>query len=55
MIDFANNMQPFVPTASGLKVDGLSTIGYNVGDLKITMNRAVASAIFRRTQESVEG
>jgi len=55
MIDFANNQQPFVPTASGLKIDGLSTIGYNVGDLKITMNRAVASAIFRRTQESVEG
>ena len=55
MIDFANNMQPFVPTASGLKIDGLSTVGYNVGDLKITMNKAVASAIFRRTQESVEG
>jgi len=55
MIDFANNQQPFVPTASGLKIDGLSTVGYNVGDLKITMNRAVASAIFRRTQESVEG
>jgi hypothetical protein len=55
MIDFANNQQPFVPTASGLKVDGLSTIGYNVGDLKMTFNKAVASAIFRRTQESVEG
>ena len=55
MIDFANNMQPFVPTASGLKIDGLSTVGYNVGDLKITMNKAVASAIFGRTQESVEG
>jgi len=55
MIDFANNQQPFVPTASGLKIDGLSTVGYNVGDLKITMDRAVASAIFRRTQESVEG
>ena len=54
-IDFANNQQPFVPTASGLKIDGLSTVGYNVGDLKITMDRAVASAIFRRTQESVEG
>jgi hypothetical protein len=54
-IDFANNQQPFVPTASGLKIDGLSTVGYNVGDLKITMNKAVASAIFRRTQESVEG
>ena len=55
MIDFANNQQPFVPTSSGLKVDGLSTIGYNVGDLKMTFNKAVASAIFRRTQESVEG
>ena len=55
VIDFANNQQPFVPTASGLKIDGLSTVGYNVGDLKITMNKAVASAIFRRTQESVEG
>jgi len=55
MIDFANNQQPFVPTSSGLKVDGLSTIGYNVGDLKMTFSKAVASAIFRRTQESVEG
>jgi len=55
MIDFANNQQPFVPTASGLKIDGLSTVGYNVGDLKITMDRSVASVIFRRNQESVEG
>ena len=23
MIDFANNRQPFIPTASGLKIDGL--------------------------------
>ena len=55
VIDFANNQQPFVPTASGLKIDGLSTVGYNVGDLKITMDRSVASVIFRRNQESVEG
>ena len=55
MIDFANNMQPFVPTASGLKIDGLSTIGYNVGDLLFSMSKNNASGLYRRIEESVEG
>ena len=54
-IDFANVKQPFVPTASGLKIDGLSTIGYNVGDLTATFSKNNASSSFRRTQESIEG
>ena len=40
MIDFANNRQPFIPTAAGLKIDGLSTQGYNVGDLLFSMDKA---------------
>jgi len=55
MIDFANNRQPFVPTASGLKIDGLSTVGYNVGDLVLTLDKNSASSIIRRVQETVEG
>ena len=55
MIDFANNRQPFIPTASGLKIDGLSTVGYNVGDLTFTGNFDTASAIITRIQETVEG
>ena len=55
MIDFANNRQPFVPTASGLKIDGLSTVGYNVGDLVFTADKNNASSIIRRVQETVEG
>ena len=55
MIDFANNMQPFIPTASGLKIDLLSTIGYNVGDLILTVNKNAVSQIIRRVQETVEG
>ena len=54
-IDFANNRQPFVPTASGLKIDGLSTVGYNVGDLVLTLDKNSASSIIRRFQETVEG
>lgn len=54
-IDFANNRQPFIPTASGLKIDGLSTIGYNVGDLIFTGNFDTASCILTRIQETVEG
>ena len=54
-IDFANNQQPFIPTASGLKIDGLSTVGYNVGDLKQTFNFNNASSVVRRIQETVEG
>ena len=55
MIDFANNRQPFIPTASGLKIDGLSTVGYNVGDLVFSGNIDTASVIFTRVQETVEG
>ena len=55
MIDFANNWQPFIPTASGLKIDGLSTVGYNVGDLVFTGNFDTASCIITRVQETVEG
>ena len=55
MIDFANNRQPFIPTASGLKIDGLSTVGYNVGDLVFTGNFDTASCIITRVQETVEG
>ena len=54
-IDFANNRQPFIPTASGLKIDGLSTVGYNVGDLVFTGNFDTASCIITRVQETVEG
>ena len=55
MIDFANNMSPFIATASGLKIDGLSTVGYNTGDLNFLANKANASSILRRVQETVEG
>ncbi len=55
MIDFGNNRQPFVPTSSGLKIDGLSTVGYNVGDLLMTINKTATSGSYRRNQLSVEG
>jgi len=55
MIDFANNRQPFIPTTAGLKIDGLSTVGYNVGDLVATFAKSAGSEIFQRVQESVEG
>ena len=55
MIDFANNRQPFIPTTAGLKIDGLSTVGYNVGDLVATFNKNAGSEILQRVQESVEG
>lgn len=55
MIDFANNRQPFIPTSAGLKIDGLSTVGYNVGDLVFTADKNNASSILRRVQETVEG
>ena len=54
-VDFANNRQPFIPTNSGLKIDGLSTVGYNVGDLVFTADKNSASSIIRRVQETVEG
>ncbi len=55
MIDFANNQQPFIPTASGLKIDGLSTVGYNVGDLVFSPTKTGANDIVRRIQSTVEG
>jgi len=55
MVDFANNQQPFIPTASGLKIDGLSTIGYNVGDLVFQVDKNAVSQIIRRIQSTVEG
>ena len=33
MIDFYNNSMPFINTAGGLRIGGLSTVGYNTGDL----------------------
>ena len=33
MISFSNNRMPFINTASGLRIGGLSTVGYNTSDL----------------------
>ena len=38
MIDFNNNRMPFINTASGLRIGGLSTVGYNTGDLVAQFN-----------------
>jgi len=55
MIDFYNNRMPFINTASGLRIGGLSTVGYNTGDLVYSGNFIAASSIIRRVQETVEG
>ena len=55
MIDFYNNRMPFINTAGGLRIGGLSTVGYNTGDLVFQGNFAAASSIIRRVQETVEG
>jgi len=55
MIDFYNNRMPFISTAGGLRIGGLSTVGYNTGDLTFQGNFANASSIIRRVQETVEG
>ena len=55
MIDFYNNRMPFINTAGGLRIGGLSTVGYNTGDLTFQGNFANASSIIRRVQETVEG
>ena len=55
MIDFYNNRMPFINTAGGLRIGGLSTVGYNTGDLLAKFNCANASSIIRRVQETVEG
>ena len=55
MIDFYNNRMPFINTAGGLRIGGLSTVGYNTGDLTFSGNFANASSIIRRVQETIEG
>ena len=55
MIDFNNNRMPFINTAGGLRIGGLSTVGYNSGDLRFLANKNNASSIIRRVQETVEG
>ena len=55
MIDFFNNRSPFIATASGLRIDGLSTVGYNTGDLLFTFIKNNASSIIRRIQTTIEG
>jgi len=55
MIDFFNNRSPFIATASGLRIDGLSTVGYNTSDLKFSFIKNNASSIIRRVQTTIEG
>tara|TARA_Y100001949_G_C15723506_1_gene216219 strand:- start:51 stop:545 length:495 start_codon:yes stop_codon:yes gene_type:complete len=55
MIDFYNNRMPFISTASGLRLGGLSSIGYNTGDLVFQANCNNASSIIRRIQTTIEG
>ena len=54
-IDFYNNRSPFIATASGLRIDGLSTVGYSVGDLLFSCICNNASSVIRRIQTSIEG
>jgi hypothetical protein len=55
MIDFNNNRMPFINTAGGLRIGGLSTVGYNTGDLVAKFNKNNASSIIRRVQTTIEG
>ena len=55
MIDFNNNRMPFINTAGGLRIGGLSTVGYNTGDLVAQFNKNNVNSIFRRVQETIEG
>ena len=55
MIDFNNPSMPFIQTAGGLRIGGLSTVGYNTSDLNFLANKNNASSIIRRVQETVEG
>jgi len=55
MIDFYNNRMPFINTAGGLRIGGLSTVGYNTGDLIFQGNFIAASSVVRRVQETIEG
>ena len=54
-IDFYNNRMPFISTAGGLRIGGLSTVGYNTSDLVLKCNFNNASSQIRRVQETVEG
>ena len=55
MIDFNNNRMPFISTAGGLRIGGLSTVGYNTGDLVFQANKNNVNSILRRVQETIEG
>jgi len=55
MLDFYNNRLPFVNTASGLRIGGLSTVGYNTGDLVFQGNFIAGSSVIRRVQTTIEG
>jgi len=55
MLDFYNNRMPFINTASGLRIGGLSTVGYSTSDLVFQGNFIAASSVIRRVQETVEG
>jgi len=55
MLDFYNNRMPFINTAGGLRIGGLSTVGYSTSDLVFQGNFSAASSIIRRVQETVEG
>jgi len=55
MIDFNNNRMPFISTAGGLRIGGLSTVGYNTSDLNFLANKNNVNSIFRRIQTTVEG
>ena len=54
-IDFYNNRMPFINTAGGLRIGGLSTVGYNTSDLVAQFNFIAASSVVTRVQETVEG
>jgi len=55
MIDFNNPTMPFIQTAGGLRIGGLSTVGYNTSDLNFLANCNNASSILRRVQSTIEG
>ena len=55
MISFNNNRMPFISTAGGLRIGGLSTVGYNTGDLVAQFNQTAVNSIYRRIQTTIEG
>jgi len=46
---------PFISTAGGLRIGGLSTVGYNTGDLVAQFNQTAINSIYRRVQTTIEG